>query len=136
MQSTTRGVRLALLAVLGLLGLLLGACDSRPAQEGRAPEQTAEERSADEQRATAQGTEDRTERVPVEPPGDSARAPRESLHPLLARGLPVARALRERPDDAAAVLAEHGMTLVELESVMYRIAASPELSAAYEAELR
>lgn len=53
------------------------------------------------------------------------------LDPRVRRGATVAIALRERPDETAAILEENRLTLPELEALMAEIAADPELSAAF-----
>ena len=51
------------------------------------------------------------------------------------RAAEIAREIRERPDDAEAILEEHDMTIDELEALMYEIAADPEKSQRYEQAL-
>ena len=45
----------------------------------------------------------------------------------------IARAIDKEPDRAEAILQEHGLSVEELEALMFEIAEDPELSAAYEA---
>ena len=47
------------------------------------------------------------------------------------KAIEIASAIRATPDDAEAVLAEHGMTAEDLEALLFEIAADPAQSAAY-----
>ena len=56
----------------------------------------------------------------------------EEMDESVAAAVSIARAVRADPASAEAVLRQHGMTVEEYEGLMYRIAADPELSEAFE----
>ncbi len=64
--------------------------------------------------------------------GGSVEAGEENASEKVRVAAEIAAAIEARPDDAAGILASHGMTEDSFESLMYEIAADPALSAAYE----
>ena len=59
----------------------------------------------------------------------------EGLPPQVVLAVTVARAVEADPDAAEAVLRENDLSIEQFEALMYRIAADPELSAAFEAAM-
>ena len=47
------------------------------------------------------------------------------------KALEVAKAIKAAPDDAESILSEHGMTVQDLDALLFEIAADPAQSAAY-----
>lgn len=55
----------------------------------------------------------------------------DAVSPDVAQAIAVRADLEARPDQTEAVLSEHGLTIVDFEALMMRIAADPVLAAAY-----
>lgn len=81
----------------------------------------------------AKETAENTETVAEEAvqPG-AAASPSETEAALVEKMAAIAKAMEEAPATGAAVLAKHSMTIEEYEAEIYRIAADPALSAAFE----
>lgn len=68
------------------------------------------------------------------PPPSVAAAEAESDDPV-DRAVAIGKAIKAEPDRTEEILAERGMTIEELEELMYEIAADPELSERYQEEM-
>lgn len=68
---------------------------------------------------------------PAAPAPTAAPAPKVSAQ--VTKAVEIAQAIAKAPENAAGILAEHGMDAEALDALMYEIAASPELSAQYAA---
>lgn len=65
-------------------------------------------------------------------PGDAAAPATEAEIPeRVQKAAAIARAIQTDPDSTDRILEDHGMTLEELEKLLYEIAADPVLSEAY-----
>ena len=78
---------------------------------------------------TACGGGETTEAPADAPAADAAPAP---LPAKVQEAVTVAKAIRAKPDDTAAALADNGTTAAAFDALMYEIAADPALSKAFE----
>ncbi|MCO4748248.1 MAG: hypothetical protein KC912_25870 [Proteobacteria bacterium] len=64
------------------------------------------------------------------PPPEVAEAEAPTDNPA-SRAATIAKAVREAPGEAEAILAKHGLTTTEFEALLYEVAADADLSKAY-----